>query len=153
MCKSQTDTLDIDRDKIDKAALELGDQFAPLFDEKGLMPVITQDSATGDILMFAYMNKEAIAKTLELGEAVYYSRSRQALWHKGHISGEVQKVDQILTDCDQDILLLKVTMIGRGAACHTGRVSCFYREIVASDDGVKLEMLNMPVRFDPKDIY
>ena len=95
------------------------------FDEKGLIPVIAQDYKTGQVLMLAYANKEAIKLTLEKGTVHYFSRSRQALWHKGETSGHFQKVKDILFDCDGDTLLIKVEQIG--AACHTGKLSCFYR--------------------------
>lgn len=95
------------------------------FDEKGLIPVITQDYATGQVLMLAYANKEAMALTLEKGTVHYYSRSRQELWHKGETSGHFQYVKEILFDCDADAVLIKIEQ--KGAACHTGKYSCFYR--------------------------
>ena len=95
------------------------------FDEKGLIPVITQDYKTGQVLMLAYANKEAMALTLEKGTDHYYSRSRQALWHKGDTSGHFQYVKEILFDCDADAVLIKIEQ--KGAACHTGKYSCFYR--------------------------
>ena len=99
------------------------------WDAQGLVPVIAQEAATGDVLMFAWMNREALAKTAELGRAVYYSRSRGRLWFKGEESGHVQQVHAIRIDCDQDVVLLSVTQTGHqpGIACHTGRHSCFYR--------------------------
>ena len=103
------------------------------WDEHGLVPVIAQEAATGDILMFAWMNREALAKTVELGEAVYWSRSRKKLWHKGEESGHVQKVLEIRLDCDDDVVLLKIEQAG-GIACHTGRHSCFYQKF--EGDGV-----------------
>lgn len=95
------------------------------FDEKGLIPVITQDAENGQVLMLAYANREAMVKTLELGTVHYYSRSRQELWHKGETSGHYQHVKEILYDCDGDAVLIKVYQ--EGAACHTGKRSCFYR--------------------------
>lgn len=95
------------------------------FDEKGLIPVITQDDRTGQVLMLAYANREAMEKTLEKGTVHYYSRSRQELWHKGETSGHYQHVKQILFDCDADAVLIKIDQ--DGAACHTGKRSCFYR--------------------------
>lgn len=95
------------------------------FDEKGLIPVITQDYETGQVLMLAYANREAVKLTLEKGTVHYYSRSRQELWHKGDTSGHYQYVKEILYDCDGDALLIKIDQIG--AACHTGKRSCFYR--------------------------
>jgi phosphoribosyl-AMP cyclohydrolase len=117
------------------------------WDENGLVPVIAQEAATGDILMFAWMNREALARTVELGEAVYWSRSRKKLWHKGEESGHVQKVLEIRVDCDEDVVLLKVEQAG-GIACHTGRHSCFFQkfengEWVATD----------PVLKDPDTMY
>lgn len=111
--------------------------FAPQFDSKGLIPVIAQDFYTCDILMLAYMNAEALQKTRETGEAVYWSRSRQKLWKKGETSGHIQKVLNILIDCDQDAILLQIEQIG--AACHTGRPSCFYRKL----DNERLEFTSM----------
>ncbi|MEA4816405.1 MAG: phosphoribosyl-AMP cyclohydrolase [Lachnospiraceae bacterium] len=97
------------------------------FDEKGLIPVIAQDYKTGDVLMLAYANKEAVEKTLETGSVYYYSRSRGELWHKGETSGHFQYVKEIFYDCDEDALLIKVDQIG--VACHTGNRSCFYRSV------------------------
>lgn len=96
------------------------------WDEKGLVPVVTQDADSGRVLTVAWMNREALAMTANKGEAVYWSRSRQRLWHKGEESGHVQKVVEIRLDCDADVLLLKVEQVG-GIACHTGRESCFFR--------------------------
>ena len=99
------------------------------WDAQGLVPAIAQEVGSNDVLMFAFMNREALARTAELGEAVYYSRSRQRLWHKGEESGHTQKVHEIRLDCDQDVVLLKVTQLGHepGIACHTGRHSCFFQ--------------------------
>jgi len=94
----------------------------------GLVPAIAQESSSGDVLMMAWMNRESLALTLEKGEAVYYSRSRQKLWHKGESSGHVQKVKSIRLDCDADVILLEVEQLG-DIACHTGRHRCFYREL------------------------
>lgn len=99
-----------------------------VFDEAGLVPAIAQDHATGRVLMFAWMNHEAVEKTVELGEAVYFSRSRQRLWHKGEQSGHTQKIHEIRLDCDGDVLLLSIEQAGH-IACHTGRESCFYRRL------------------------
>lgn len=113
----------------------------------GLLPAIAQDAASGDILMVAWMNRAALAKTAELGEAVYWSRSRQKLWHKGEESGHTQRVLEIRTDCDQDVILLKVEQRG-GIACHTGRHSCFFQKLEhGSWQAVE------PVLKDPKEIY
>ncbi len=113
----------------------------------GLLPAIAQDAASGDILMVAWMNRAALAKTAELGEAVYWSRSRQKLWHKGEESGHTQKVLDIRTDCDEDVILLKVEQQG-GIACHTGRHSCFFQKL---ENGTWRAV--EPVLKDPKDIY
>jgi phosphoribosyl-AMP cyclohydrolase len=117
------------------------------WDEHGLVPVIAQDAASGEVLMFAWMNRDALAKTVELGEAVYWSRSRRKLWHKGEESGHVQKVVDIRKDCDDDVILLKVEQ-GGGIACHTGRRSCFYNRL-ETDKWLAVE----PVLKDPKEIY
>lgn len=101
------------------------------FDEKGLIPTITQDFETGEVLMFAFSNKEAVEKTLELNTVHYFSRSRNELWHKGETSGHFQHVKEILYDCDCDCLLIKVKQ--DGAACHTGKRSCFYRNHLGED--------------------
>jgi phosphoribosyl-AMP cyclohydrolase len=117
------------------------------FDSLGLIPAIAQDAASGEVLMVAWMNAEAIAKTIETGEAHYWSRSRKKLWHKGEESGNVQRIKEIRADCDKDVLLLKVEQIG-GAACHTGFRSCFswvLRKGAWAEDGVKV--------FDPKEKY
>jgi phosphoribosyl-AMP cyclohydrolase len=115
--------------------------------EDGLLPVIAQDAVTGEVLMFAWMNAEALAETARTGDAVYYSRSRQRLWRKGESSGHVQKVREIRVDCDRDVLLLSVEQIG-GIACHTGRRSCFYLHL----NGGEWEAVS-PVLKDPKAIY
>jgi phosphoribosyl-AMP cyclohydrolase len=117
------------------------------WDEHGLVPVIAQEAATGDILMFAWMNREALAKTVELGEAVYWSRSRKKLWHKGEESGHVQKVLEIRLDCDEDVVLLRVDQAG-GIACHTGRHSCFFQKF-ENGDWNSVE----PVLKDPETMY
>lgn len=112
-----------------------------------LVPVIAQDARDGSVLMFAWMNREALARTVQTGEAVYWSRSRNRLWHKGEESGHVQKVREIRLDCDEDVLLLKVEQVG-GIACHTGRHDCFYRTL-QGDAWVD----NAPVLKDPAEIY
>lgn len=113
---------------MDKKEREEGTQLAPKWDADGLMPAVAQDAGTGQVLMVAYMNKESLGLTLEKGEAVYWSRSRQEIWHKGATSGQVQTIKEILIDCDQDCLVLKVDQAG-GGACHTGRSTCFYRSV------------------------
>ena len=120
------------------------------WDEKGLVPVITQEAASGDVLMFAWMNREALEKTAELGRAVYFSRSRGKLWFKGEESGHVQTVHEIRLDCDSDVVLLKVSQLGHepGIACHTGRHSCFF-SLYKEGQWVVTE----PVLKDPESIY
>lgn len=118
----------------DKQTLEEGAVFTPRFDADGLIACITTDSRDNAVLMFAFMNAEALRLTLETGVAHYWSRSRQNLWRKGDTSGQVQKVTEIRTDCDQDVLLLKVEPGGDGGACHTGRRSCFYRRVISDSD-------------------
>ena len=120
------------------------------WDEKGLIPVIAQEASSGDVLMFAWMNREALQKTAELGQAVYYSRSRARLWHKGEESGHLQTVHEIRLDCDNDVVLLKVTQLGHepGIACHTGRHSCFFH-LYKDGQWVVTE----PVLKDPGSIY
>ncbi|MDO9601757.1 MAG: phosphoribosyl-AMP cyclohydrolase [Rhodocyclaceae bacterium] len=117
------------------------------WDEQGLIPAIAQDAETGAVLMFAWMNREALEKTAQLGEAVYWSRSRRKLWHKGEESGHTQKVREIRTDCDSDVVLLKIEQTG-GIACHTGRRSCFFQKL-ENDCWLDVE----PVLKDPKEIY
>ena len=109
-------------------AVEAGLSFAPKFDAAGLITAVAVDALTNEVLMVAYMNEESLRLTLALGEAVYYSRSRKELWHKGATSGNVQQVVEILTDCDQDALVVRVRQIGSGA-CHTGARTCFYRRV------------------------
>jgi phosphoribosyl-AMP cyclohydrolase len=109
--------------------VEEGNVLAPRFDANGLITAVTTSAETGEVLMLAHMNAEALARTIETGEAWYWSRSRQALWHKGDVSGQVQTVVEMRVDCDQDAILLKVRVSGDGGTCHTGRPSCFYRTI------------------------
>lgn len=120
------------------------------WDDRGLVPVIAQEHATGDVLMFAWMNREALRKTAELGRAVYFSRSRARLWFKGEESGHVQTVHEIRLDCDQDVVLLRVTQTGHtpGIACHTGRHSCFY-SVLREGQWQAVD----PVLKDPQSIY
>ena len=121
------------------------------WDENGLVPVIAQEAGSNAVLMFAWMNRDALAKTVEMGEAVYWSRSRKKLWHKGEESGNVQKVLEVRLDCDEDVVLLKIEQAG-GIACHTGRHSCFYQKFdgdAASGDWQVTE----PVLKDPELMY
>jgi phosphoribosyl-AMP cyclohydrolase len=128
--------------------LEEGTVFAPRFDALGLITAIAQDEA-GRVLMVAHMSAEALRLTIETGDVHYYSRSRGTLWKKGETSGEVQKLIRLATDCDQDVLLLTVEQTGRGAACHTGRKSCFYRVL---RDGALVD-IGEPRLFDPATVY
>jgi phosphoribosyl-AMP cyclohydrolase len=120
----------------DTATLERGATLAPRFDESGLIAAVATDAGTGEVLMVAWMNAEALQLTLQTGEAHYFSRSRQALWKKGETSGQVQSVREIRVDCDQDAVWLKVMPGGDGGACHVGFRSCFYRVV---EDGVLVE--------------
>jgi phosphoribosyl-AMP cyclohydrolase len=115
--------------------LETGTTFTPKFDANGLIPAIVSDADTGSVLMFAWMNHEALALTLTTREAHFWSRSRRAQWKKGEDSGNTLKVVAAATDCDQDVVLLSVAVQGAGVACHTGTRSCFYREIEMANDG------------------
>ncbi|MBE0579793.1 phosphoribosyl-AMP cyclohydrolase [Devosia sp.] len=133
--------------------LEEGTAFAPRFDAAGLVTVVTTEAGTNEVLMLAHMNAEALSLTLETGIAHYWSRSRGKLWKKGETSGELQEVVELRTDCDQDAIVLVVNQTGRGAACHTGRKSCFYRKAVVGEAGVLLEDRGLPRLFDPKDVY
>ncbi len=121
------------------------------WDEHGLIPVIAQEVGSNDVLMFAWMNRDALARTVELGQAVYWSRSRKKLWHKGEESGHFQKVHEIRLDCDEDVLLLKVTQVG-DVACHTGWHSCFFHKF--SQDAEQPDWIETePVLKDPEHIY
>ena len=123
--------------------------FQPRFDSAGLIPAIVTDAQDGTVLMFAYMNAQSLALTIETGIAHFWSRSRNALWKKGETSGETLKVTEILTDCDQDVLQVKAEPQGRGASCHTGRRSCFYRRV----EGERLVFTDETRLFDPRDVY
>ena len=130
--------------------------FAPNFDANGLLPVVVTSASTGEVLMLAYMTREALARTIETGEAHYWSRSRGALWRKGEISGNTQRVVGMRIDCDQDALWLAVEMGGAEACCHTGHRSCFYRAVpigVEGTDSLSLEFLATDTLFDPKHVY
>lgn len=133
----------------EKKPIEETDELTLRFDTNGLLPVIAQDADTGQVLMTAYMNKVALAQTIKTGFATYFSRSRQKLWKKGEKSGHFQKVKQILVDCDQDCLLLKVSI--DAGQCHAGYQSCFYREL----DKTNPQKLNTIAKkvFDPKETY
>ncbi len=139
----------------DKHQLEEGDILTPRFDANGLIPAICTDASTGEVLMFAFMNEEALNRSIETGQAWYWSRSRQKLWQKGETSGNTQTIVDMRTDCDQDVIWISVEQRG-GSACHTGRKSCFYRRIetgqTAGQD-IKLTHVDDVRVFNPKDIY
>jgi phosphoribosyl-AMP cyclohydrolase len=136
-----------------KSEIEEGLAFAPQFGADGLITAVATDAKSGDVLMVAHMNAEALRKTIESGEAWYYSRSRKALWKKGESSGHVQRVVELRVDCDQDALWLKVEQDGPGA-CHTGRRSCFYRAVTLGKSGsVTLEFRSADKTFDPQSVY
>ena len=133
--------------------VEEGRAFTPKFDADGLVTCVATDATNGDVLMVAHMNADALAKTIESGEAWYFSRSRQKLWKKGETSGHVQRVVEMRVDCDQDAVWIKVEQAGAGA-CHTGRRSCFYRAVPLGQDGAfKLEFRDDDKTFDPGAVY
>ena len=140
----------------DHSDREEGLAFQPKFDASGLVTCVATDATTGEVLMVAHMNDEALRKTIASGEAWYFSRSRNALWRKGETSGQTQRVIEMRTDCDQDAIWIKVEQIG--AACHTGRKSCFYRKVEAGQGeagkgGVQLSFVDAGRLFDPKTVY
>ncbi len=132
-----------------KQITEEGREFNPKFDDNGLIPAIAQDVKTGEVLMAAFLNREALDLTIQTGYVTYFSRARQKLWKKGEESGHVQKVEQILVDCDQDCLVLKVTV--DGGQCHVGYQSCFYRALKKGSRG-ELEFIAEKV-YNPEEIY
>jgi phosphoribosyl-AMP cyclohydrolase len=129
------------------AELEEGLSFAPRFDAAGLVTCVATDARSGDVLMVAHMNDEALRRTIETGDAWYYSRSRKVLWRKGETSGHVQRVVEMRMDCDQDAVWIRVEQ--SGAACHTGRHSCFYRAVKGENGGAKLVFVDADKAFDP----
>jgi phosphoribosyl-AMP cyclohydrolase len=133
------------------AELEEGLSFAPRFDAAGLVTCVATDARSGDVLMVAHMNDEALRRTIETGDAWYYSRSRKKLWRKGETSGHVQRVVEMRMDCDQDAVWIRVEQ--SGAACHTGRHSCFYRAVKNEVGGAKLVFVDADKAFDPDKIY
>ena len=146
---------DIFKKRVTVEQVEEGNELAPKFDENGLMPVVTTDSKTGDVLMLGYQNKEALKLTIEKGEAHYWSRSRKCLWHKGATSGLTQKIVDIRIDDDQDAIWLSVELQGLEASCHVGFKSCFYRRIPTGNikNQIKLIYKEDKKTFDPKDVY
>ncbi len=137
---SQADTEDV----------EEGNVFAPRFDDAGLIPAMAIDATTNAPLMFAFMNRESLALTLDTGLAHYYSRSRKSLWKKGETSGQLQHVERVRTDCDQDVLVLEVRVAGDAAACHTGRATCFYRQVNADRSLTTIDNVR---KIDPEATY
>ncbi len=138
-----------DPSQFSKHELDETTVLAPKFDAHGLITAIAVEASSKDVLMLAHMNAEALDLTISTGEAHYYSRSRKKIWKKGETSGEVQKVVEVRVDCDQDAILLVVEQTGRGAACHTGRKSCFYRRV---ENGALVDT-GEPKLFDPKVVY
>ena len=130
---------------------EAGLAFQPKFDPSGLLTCVATDAATGDVLMVAHMNDEALRKTIASGEAWYFSRSRNALWRKGESSGHTQRVVEMRLDCDQDAIWIRVEQ--QGAACHTGRRSCFYRAVTSVDGDTRLSFVDSDGLFDPAKVY
>ena len=136
--------------------VEEGSDLAPKFDADGLIPCITTDANTGEVLMLGYMNGEALQRTIATGEVHYWSRSRQCLWHKGATSGLIQKVVELRIDDDQDAVWLRVKVAGSGASCHVGYRSCFYRSVElggSSGEPARLVFTESRKSFDPKDVY
>lgn len=144
-------------DRLSIEQVEEGSELAPKFDRDGLVPVVTTDSESGDVLMLGYMNEEALKLSIKTGEAHYYSRSRETLWHKGATSGLVQKIVEMRIDDDQDAVWLKVAIGESGASCHVGYKSCFYRAVptgAVPDKGpVKLRFEETEKAFEPKAVY
>jgi len=138
------------------AALEEGTVLSPRFDKAGLITCVAVDAASGEVLMLAHMNAEALALTISTGIAHYYSRSRGKLWKKGETSGHLQTVSEMRIDCDQDAVVIKVETAGTGASCHTGRRSCFYRTVplgASPSAGTRLDFTDDAPRFDPHAVY
>lgn len=130
---------------------EEGLTFEPKFDASGLVTCVATDASSGEVLMVAHMNDEALRRTIASGQAWYFSRSRNALWRKGESSGHTQRVVEMRMDCDQDAVWIRVEQIG--AACHTGRRSCFYRAVSGGEGGARLSFMDAERLFDPKEVY
>jgi phosphoribosyl-AMP cyclohydrolase len=141
--------------KAKTADIEEGTAFTPKFDADGLLAVVVTSAETGEVLMLAHMNGEALARTLQTGEAQFWSRSRKRLWRKGEESGNTMRVVEMRTDCDQDALWLKVEMGGAEACCHTGRKSCFYRAVPVGKGGagISLTFVDAEKLFDPEKVH
>ena len=135
----------------DSSDIEEGLKFRPKFDASGLVTCVATDAGSGEVLMVAHMNDEALRKTIASGEAWYYSRSRQSLWRKGESSGHTQRVVEMRLDCDQDAIWIRVEQAG--AACHTGRRTCFYRAVTSDDGGARLSFVDADRLFDPAKVY
>ena len=135
----------------DSNDIEEGLALRPRFDAAGLVTCVATDAESGEVLMVAHMNDEALRKTIASGEAWYFSRSRNALWRKGETSGQTQRVVEMRLDCDQDAIWIRVVQVG--AACHTGRRSCFYRKVEAGAGGTRLSFVDADRLFDPKTVY
>jgi len=131
--------------------IEQGLKFQPKFDAAGLVTCVATDAGTGEVLMVAHMNDEALRRTMSSGEAWYFSRSRNSLWRKGETSGHVQRVVEMRVDCDQDAIWIRVEQTG--GACHTGRRSCFYRSLAAGEGGERLSFVDADKLFDPAKAY
>lgn len=139
-------------ERSNKKQIELGNDFAPKFDENGLIPCITVDATSGEVLMFAWMSREALKMTIETKKATYFSRSRKKIWVKGESSGREQIVKEIRVDCDQDVIQLKVEVTGEGT-CHNGYRSCFYRSVDMENNSDSLNFEIEERSFDPDDVY
>ena len=136
--------------------LEEGTEFVPKFDSNGLIPAVVTNAANGEVLMFAWMNAAALSRTIETGTAHFFSRSRAKIWMKGEKSGNLLRVQEMRTDCDQDVIWLRVQVKGAKAACHTGRRTCFYRAVTkkaSGESGLALKHVVEEKAFDPKDVY
>lgn len=152
---TNTSNIKFSSETFSKKELDSGSIFAPRFNESGLIAAIAVDADDSQILMVAHMNEHSLKLSLETGIAHYWSRSRASLWKKGETSGNVQKIEEIRTDCDQDVILLKVRTLDSGANCHTGRKSCFYRKVIVAQDGstsLVFDDDDKP-RFDPDKVY
>ena len=153
--ESPNPSTDLFGDRRTVEQVEEGNELAPKFDAQGLIPCVTTDFTSGEVLMMGMMNREALARTIQTGEAHYWSRSRQQLWHKGATSGLVQKVVEMRIDDDQDCVWLRVQVAG-GASCHVGYRSCFYRKVPVGAErtaGTSLEFLEHEKAFDPQAVY
>jgi phosphoribosyl-AMP cyclohydrolase len=151
-----TDSKNVFAPRTSVEQVEEGYVLAPKFDADGFIPVVTTDTKSGELLMHGYMNAEALQKSIETGEAFYWSRSRNCLWHKGATSGLVQRIVEMRIDDDQDSVWLRVDVAGSGASCHVGYRSCFYRSIPTgklSNTPIKLTYEETEKTFDPKDVY